>query len=118
VINAPTLLRNFSTPCARGSSVFAALQASFMASEYWGTLGSAIVGVSGGISSVGIVGMASELASGELFDELFEENFLRNFGVGIVRGGGKRDKVERVPNIRTSLMVIDERPWEVERRAD
>ena len=58
-----------------------------MASEYWESSGSAIVGISGGISFVGLLVMGSELVSEDSSGELFEENSLRNLKDGIVRGG-------------------------------
>ena len=59
MINVPVLSRNFSTPCACGNSAFATPQASFMASEYRRALGSAMLGVSGGVFSVRILVVAS-----------------------------------------------------------
>ena len=56
-----------------------------MASGYWGALGSTIVGLSGGISSLWVVGVGSP-------DEPFEENFPRNLGVAISESDGTREQ--------------------------
>ena len=57
--------------------------------------------------------MASGLASVEPLDDPFEENFLKNLGVGIARDVKKHDEVDRISNIYISLII--ERPQEVER---
>jgi len=81
-IDVPILFRNFSAPLALGGSWWAAVQASFKVSEYSGT-GLSTVAVTGCgnstfPSSAGAAGAG--LLSGVL---LFEENFLKSFGVGI-----------------------------------
>ena len=74
VIDIPILFRNFSAPCARGSSWCVAVQASFKLSEYPGT----------GPSEVTVTVRRMELLSDELL--LFKEDFPNNFGIGIELG--------------------------------
>jgi len=86
-IDVPILFRNFSAPFAWGSSLLAAVQASFKLSEYPGTGPSAVTttGCGKSIFSSFVGTSGAGLLSEAL---LFEENFLNSFGVGM--GLGKR----------------------------
>ena len=86
MIDIPILFRNFSAPCARGSSWCAAVQASFKLSEYPGTGPSEVtVAVCKAPPLLSLAGASrTELLSDELL--LFEENLPNNFGLGIESG--------------------------------
>jgi len=95
----------------RGGFTSAVLRASFIGSEGWGTFGSVIVGVSGGISSVRIVRVAPRSASWVSSGEPCEETVLRDFGVGIVRGGGRKTRrVKHTSNIHATPVIISGTP--------
>jgi len=84
MIDAPTRLRNFSTPCAWGNFLFAAAHASAKLSGNVGTT-AAITGAFDGVSFSWFAGTSGlgGLASRPALSVFLDENRLKIFGTGM-----------------------------------